>query len=90
MIEKGVNWNDLESNLKRGAYVKRIKTSTPFTTDELKDLPPMHQAHRNTNLIIERSVIKEIEYPIFNKIGNKEDVIFYDAKPIMILEDGVE
>lgn len=89
MIEKNVNWNDLESNLKRGAYVKRIKTSTPFTTDELKDLPPMHQAHRNPNLIIERSVIKEIEYPIFNTIKNKEDVIFYDAKPIVILEDAL-
>ena len=83
MIEKGVNWNDLEAKLKRGTYVKRIKTSKPFTAEELKSLPPMHQAHKNPNLIIERSVIKEIEYPIFSKIGNKEDVIFFDGEPIM-------
>ena len=89
MLEKGVNWNDLEVKLKRGTYVKRIKTSKPFTADELKDLPPMHQAHKNPNLIIERSVIKEIEYPIFSKIGNKEDVIFYDAEPILNVSDGV-
>lgn len=83
MLEKNVNWNDLPSNLKRGTYIKRIQTSRPFTTEELKDLPPKHQAHKNLDLIIERSVIKEIEYPIFTKIGNKEDVIFNDAEPIL-------
>lgn len=83
MLEKGINWNDLETKFKRGVYIKSVKTSKPFTTDELKELPPMHQAHKNPNLIIERSVIKEIEYPIFNKISNKEDVIFYDAEPIL-------
>lgn len=83
MLEKQINWNDLASNLKRGTYVKRIKTSKPFTKDELKDLPPMHQAHKNPALVIERSVVKQIEYPIFSKILNKEDVIFFDAQPIL-------
>lgn len=83
MIEKGVNWNDLEVKLKRGTYVKRITTSKPFTPDELATLPLKHKARKNPNLIIERSVIKEIEYPIFNKITNKVDVIFFDAEPII-------
>ena len=83
MIEKGVNWNDLETKLKRGTYIKRVKTSKPFSTDELASLPPMHQAHKNPNLIIQRSIVKEIEYPIFNKIENKVDVIFFDAEPII-------
>lgn len=82
MLEKGVNWNDLEAKLKRGTYIKRVKTSKPFSTNELADLPPMHQAHKNPDLIIERSIFKEIEYPIFNTIENKVDVIFFDAKPI--------
>lgn len=43
----------------------------------------MHQAHKNPNLIIERSVIKEIEYPIFSRIENKVDVIFLDAEPVI-------
>jgi tRNA(His) 5'-end guanylyltransferase len=89
MIEKGVNWNDLEAKLKRGTYVKRIKTAKPFSKEELKSLPPMHQAHKNLDLIIERSIIKEIEYPIFSKIGNKEDVIFFDAEPIMNVIENV-
>lgn len=83
MIERGVNWNNLEPRFKRGTYVKRIKTLEPFTEEELKDLPPKHQAHKNPNLVKERSIIKEIEYPIFNKIKNKEDVIFNNAEPIL-------
>jgi tRNA(His) 5'-end guanylyltransferase len=83
MTEKQVNWNDLESNFKRGTYIKRFKTSKPFTKEELKDLPSKHQAHKNPDLIIERSIVKQIEYPIFNKIINKEDVIFRDAEPIL-------
>lgn len=82
MLEKGINWNDLETKLKRGTYIKRIKTLKPFTVDELKDLPPMHNAHKNPNLIIERSIIKEIEYPIFNSIENKVGVVFFDEEPI--------
>lgn len=86
VLERGVNWNDLETRFKRGTYVKRIKTSKPFTTEELKSLPPMHQAHKNPDLLTERSIIKEIEYPIFSKISNKEDVIFCDAEPILSVE----
>jgi len=42
----------------------------------------LHQAHKNPDLVIERSVIKEIEYPIFNTIKNKIDVIFFDKEPL--------
>lgn len=82
MLEKGVNWNDLEVKLKRGTYVKRLVTSKPFTPDELTTLPPKHQAHKNPNLVIERSIVDNVEYPIFSKIENKVDVIFFDAVPI--------
>lgn len=83
MLEKSVNWNDLDVKLKRGVYVKRFKTSKPFSTEELDSLPPKHKAHKNPNLVIERSIIEEIEYPIFNKIQNKVDVIFSGLEPIL-------
>ena len=82
MLEKGVNWNALEPKYKRGTYVKRIKTSKPFSAEELETLPLGHNAHKNPNLIIERHIIKEIELPIFNSIINKEDVVFRAAEPI--------
>lgn len=83
LLEKGVNWNDLDPRVKRGVYVKRTKTSQPLTEDELKNLPPKHEAHKNPGLMIERSVIQEITLPIFNKISNKEGVIFFDEEPIL-------
>lgn len=86
MLEKGVNWNNLDVNLKRGTYIKRIVTSKPFTEEDLKSLPPRHKAHKNPDLVIERSVISEVIYPIFSKIINKEDVIFSDAFPILNIE----
>lgn len=87
MLEKGVNWNDLPAKYKRGTYVKRIKTCKPFTEAELATLPMMHNARKNPDLIIERSVIKEIEYPIFNTITNKVEVIFEDAEPKLNIEE---
>lgn len=84
MLEKNVNWNDLEARYKRGVYVKRFIVESSFTNEELKNLPPKHKAHTNPNLIIERSVIKEIEYPIFSKITNKVDVIFKGLEPIIL------
>ena len=86
MLEKGVNWNNLETKFKRGTYVKRIKTSRAFTPEELLSLPAKHQAHTNPDLLIERNVIKEIEYPIFNKITNKAGVIFFDEEPVLDTE----
>jgi len=83
MLEKGINWNDLETKYKRGTYVKRVKTSKPFSKEELESLPAGHHAHKNPDLVIERSVVQEIEYPIFNKIRNKEEVIFFDAEPLV-------
>jgi tRNA(His) guanylyltransferase len=87
MNEKGVNWNDLPAKYKRGIYVKRTKKSTPFSAEELASLPPMHNAHKNPDLVIERSVIDRIEYPIFQKIENKTGVIFNDEEPILKLEN---
>jgi tRNA(His) 5'-end guanylyltransferase len=81
MLEEGVNWNNLEAKFKRGSYIKRFKTSEKFTVEELSKLPPKHKAHENPDLIIERNIIKVVEYPIFGKISNKVDVIFNNQTP---------
>lgn len=82
MIEKGINWNDLEPCLKRGTYIRRVKTSKPFSESELLGLPPKHEAHKNPNLIIEQNLISEIELPIFSRIINQVDVVFNGAEPL--------
>lgn len=79
--EKGINWNDIETRFKRGSYIKRTKITKSFSKDEIDSLPPHHNARKNPDVIIERSVIEQIEYPVFNKINNKVDVIFHDLIP---------
>lgn len=82
LIGIGINWNDLPNHLKRGVYVKRTVLNTKFTPEEIQNLPLKHNARENPDLIIERSKIEELEYPIFSKISNKVAVIFNDAAPI--------
>lgn len=87
MLEKGVNWNNLPVKYKRGTYIKRVKTISPFTAEEIENLPPLHHARKNPELVIDRSVITPIEYPIFSRIENKVGVIFNDEMPILKTED---
>jgi tRNA(His) 5'-end guanylyltransferase len=84
MLEKNINWNDLPTKFKRGTYVKRIKTSKPFSKEELLSLPKNHNARKNPNLTIERNIITVLnDFPIFNTITNKVDVVFYSVEPIV-------
>jgi len=83
LTEKNVNWNDLPTKFKRGVYIKRFKEQTKFSQEEINRLPAKHEARKNPDLVIERSVVKEIEYPIFSKIENKVDVIFNNVEPIL-------
>lgn len=87
MMEKGVNWNDLPAHLKRGTYVKRTVVDKPFTAEEIDKLPLKHNARKNPELVISRSTISKIEYPIMSKIGNRVEVIFNDAEPILYTEN---
>lgn len=83
MLEKGINWNDIPVKFKRGVYVRRVKTSKPYSKEELDTLPPNHNARKNPDLVIERNVVSKIELPIFNKIGNKVEVVFNGDNPIL-------
>jgi tRNA(His) 5'-end guanylyltransferase len=76
MLERGVNWNDLPNGYKRGVYVKRIKVGEPFTPEELDKLPVKHNARLNPNLIVDRYVVKTMDYPPINTIKNRVGVIF--------------
>jgi tRNA(His) 5'-end guanylyltransferase len=81
LFTKGVNFNDYPSFFKRGSYVRRVTKVTQFTTDEIESLHPMHEARRNPNLQIERSVIERVELPPITKIVNKIDVLFNGKEP---------
>lgn len=83
MLEKNVNFNDLPTKYKRGVYVKRNKVFKKFDKEELENLPKQHNARKNPEMLIERSVIEVVEFPIFQKIKNKVEVIFEGKRPIL-------
>lgn len=79
--QKGINWNDYPRFFKRGTFVQRRVVSTKFTTDELDALPPKHHARQNPELTFERSEYVEIDMPPFNKVMNREEVVFEACEP---------
>lgn len=81
MLEKNINWNDLDRKYKRGSYVQRKKVVRPFTVEEIENLPLKHQARSNPNLEIERTVVDFIDLPIITKVINRQEVFFNGAKP---------
>ncbi len=84
LFTKGVNWNDYPAFFKRGTYVQRRVVMKKFTTDELDALPPMHEARKNPDLLVERSDWQELIMPIFTTITNREAVIFEGALPQVV------
>lgn len=65
LFQKGVNWNDYPSFFKRGVFVQRkeIVKGFPATPEEIALLPEKHEARRNPDLEIKRTVIRTLEMP---------------------------
>jgi tRNA(His) guanylyltransferase len=82
LFVKGVNWNNYPSFFKRGTYIQRRKEAIKFSAAEIEKLPPKHAARTNPDLMVERSVLKELDMPIFTTVTNREAVIFDGAEPI--------
>ena len=79
--QKGVNWNDYPAAFKRGTYFQRRTVTRAFTSEERQKLPPKHAAHRNPDLMIERTEVRPLEMPPFSKVNNRVEVIFSGATP---------
>ena len=79
---KGINWNDYPPRFKRGTYVQRCVTVTPFSAAEIESLPPKHAARANPDLVVERHVCAVLELPPLGMIANRADVIFDGAAPL--------
>jgi len=77
LFQKGINWNDYPSFFKRGTYVQRKVRTGKLTVEELEKLPPMHNARKNPDLVIERKFVDVLELPQLSKVTNKIDVIIY-------------
>jgi hypothetical protein len=50
-------------------------------SEELENLPAMHEARKNPDMEFMRNSVEIIDMPIFSKVVNREDVIFENAVP---------
>ena len=81
LFQKVINWNDYPTFFKRGSYVRRCNTLRKFTTVEMAKLPPLHEARRNPELVVERTDYQLIEMPTFSKVTNRSEVVYGGAMP---------
>lgn len=79
--QKGINWNDYPARFKRGGYFKRRLIERKMTFEEIDKLPPLHDARKNPDLIVERHVMECLDIPPLMKIPNRVEVIFEGAEP---------
>ena len=77
LFQKGINWNDYPNFFKRGTYVQRKVRIGKLTFEELEKLPPKHNARKNSEFVVKRKYVVELELPPLTKVTNKVDVILF-------------
>ena len=85
--EKGIRWNELDSDLKQGAYFRRINIEK-YLEDDIWNKIPEDKKPESRYCI--RSVIEKYTLPIMKNVKNKVGVYFYGEEPITqeSLEEG--
>lgn len=77
----GINWNNYPNFFKRGTYVQKRIITRKFTEEELEKLPEKHNARKNPELEVKRTLVDKIEMPIFTSLINPNEVIFKGEEP---------
>lgn len=78
LFAKGINFNDYPAFFKRGTFLQRRHVLREMTAEELALIP---EQHRPTGPI-ERSEVRRIPMPAFNKVTNRVRVIFHCEDPV--------
>lgn len=82
--QKGINWNDCPTFFKRGTFFLRRTISRPFSAEEIEKLPPLHEARKNPDLVVERSDVLQYDMPQFSKVTNRIRVLFLNEDPTLL------
>ena len=77
--EKGIRWNELRDDLKRGAYFKRVLVEKELDDETWNKIP---EGKKPESRIVTRSEIQRYEIPEMKNIANKVGVYFYGEKPV--------
>jgi len=83
LLEKGIDWNKYPSCFIYGTFARKESIQQKFTKEEIELLPPKHNARKNPDMMVTRNVIQILDFKMFDKFENRENVIFENAKPII-------
>lgn len=81
--EKGIRWNELRDDLKRGAYFKRVLVKKELDDETWNKIP---DDKKPESRMVTRSEIQRYDIPEMKNVANKVGVYFYDAEPIFKTE----
>jgi hypothetical protein len=84
--QKGINWQDYPARFTRGGYFQRRVITRKLTVEELEQLPPLHEARKNPDMIVTRQVVAPLELPPLLDMGNRLEVVFHGSAPESIIE----
>ena len=79
LLNKGFDWDTMDSELQSGRLFRKVEMVKTF--ESLEDLPPQHDALRDTNLAVTRKVPALIQLPRFKTIRNLPEVVL-DGVPV--------
>lgn len=80
--EDGTDFEAYPGFFRRGTFLRRFEVTTPFTADEIEQLPPKHEARKNPNLMVTRHVLRELDLPPLARVQNRVAALFAGAEPI--------
>lgn len=80
--ELGIDFEQFPADFKRGTFVQRRTELRELTGEELATIP----AEYRPDGPVERSSVAVLDMPPFNKVANREAVIFDAAPPILVAE----
>lgn len=76
--EKGIRWNELRDDLKRGAYFKKVLIEKELDDETWNKIPDNKKPESRTVI---RSEIQQYNIPEMKNVENKVGVYFYGEEP---------
>ena len=77
--EKGIRWNELQDDLKRGAYFKRVLIEKELDDETWNKIP---DDKKPESRMVTRSQVQRFNIPEMKNVVNKIGVYFYNEEPI--------
>jgi tRNA(His) 5'-end guanylyltransferase len=81
--ERGINWDTYPSWAKRGTYLGRRSVGRRLTPEEIADLPPLHNARKDPDMIVTRTGVHVLDLPPLSRVENRVGVLFHGEDPVV-------